>query len=74
MNETFVVEQHQQAMAYDQTARRPITSSARTPAEINDVFYGQTSKKAASFLRMLKHVTNETVFQQSLVRYLQLNK
>lgn len=32
------------------------------------------SGKAASFLRMLKYATNETIFQQSLVRYLKKNK
>lgn len=70
----FVVERHQRALEYDQILRRPITVSLRTPDEINDAFYDQTDNKAAAFLRMLKYTTNDTIFQQSLVRYLKQNK
>lgn len=74
MENVFVIEQHQQALAYDQKPRRPITATVQTSAEINDVFYNRMSDKSASFLRMLKYATNETIFQQSLVRYLKNNK
>lgn len=74
MDRVFVIEQHQQALAYDQKPRRPITATVQTSAEINEVFYDPMSGKAASFLRMLKYATNETIFQQSLVRYLKNNK
>lgn len=70
----FVVERHQRALEYDQAPRRPITTSVHTPDEINDAFYDQTYAKAAAFLRMLKYTTNDTIFQQSLVRYLNQNK
>ncbi|XP_025191838.1 aminopeptidase N-like [Melanaphis sacchari] len=74
MNQMFVVERHQQALEYDQTPRRPITTSMQTPEDINNAFYDQTYSKAAAFLRMLKYTTNDTIFQQSLVRYLKQNK
>ncbi|KAF0715024.1 mucin-12-like isoform X6, partial [Aphis craccivora] len=74
MNQMFVVERHQRALEYDQAPRRPITTSVHTPDEINDAFYDQTYAKAAAFLRMLKYTTNDTIFQQSLVRYLNQNK
>lgn len=74
MDHVFVIEQHQSALAYDQTLKRPITAaSVRTPVEINEAFYDQESGKAAAFLRMLNYVTNETIFQQSLIRYLKDN-
>lgn len=74
MDGTFVIEQHQTALAYDQTPRRPITASVRSPAEIDDAFYDRTHEKAAAFLRMLMYTTNETVFRRSLARYLERNK
>lgn len=74
MNELFVIEQHQSALAYDQSPRRPITASVQTPDEINGVFYDQTGQKAAAFLRMLKYATNDDIFQQSLARYLRENR
>jgi len=74
MNHVFVVEAHQSAMVYDQMPRRPITASLKTPAQINDAFYDQTFKKAAAFLRMLKYATTETIFKQSLIRYLKQNE
>jgi len=70
----FVVEQHQGALEYDQLPRRPITASVQTPDDINNVFYDQTDRKAAAFLRMLKCYTNDTIFEQSLVRFLKLYK
>lgn len=74
MNQMFVIEQHQWALEYDQSPRRPITASVQTPDDINDVFYDQTDRKAAAFLRMLKCCTNDTIFEQSLVRFLKLYK
>lgn len=76
MNQTFVVEQHQSALAHDQTVdRSPITMAVRSTTEIDRAFNDvQTSRKAAAFLRMLKHATNDTIFQQSLVRYLKHNR
>lgn len=74
MNDVFVVEQHQLALEYDQMPKRPITERVRSPQEINDAFYDRTPEKAAAFLRMLKYATNDTIFQQSLARYLKQNK
>lgn len=70
----FVIEQHQSALEYDQTPKRPITERVWSPQEINDAFYDRTAGKAAAFLRMLKYATNDTIFQQSLARYLKQNK
>lgn len=70
----FVVERHQRALEYDQAPRRPITASVQTPDEITEIFYDQTEDKASAFLRMLKCCTNDTIFEQSLVRFLKLYK
>jgi len=70
----FVVERHQRALEYDQAPRRPITASVQTPDDITQIFYDQTENKAAAFLRMLKCCTNDTIFEQSLVRFLKLYK
>jgi len=69
-----VVERHQRALEYDQAPKRPITASVQTPDDINEIFYDQTEDKAAAFLRMLKCYTNDTIFEQSLVRFLKLYK
>lgn len=74
MNQMFVVERHQRALEYDQTPRRAITASVNTPDDINEIFYDSTDGKAAAFLRMLKCYTNETIFEQSLVRFLKQYK
>lgn len=75
MTDTFVVEQHQMALAYDQSPRRPISEFSGTSSEqIDDGFYDETYRKSAAFLRMLRYAMNDTVFQQSLVSYLKQNK
>lgn len=70
MKEWFVVEAFQAALAYDQTPRHAITSSVKTPREIESNFDAITYSKAASVLRMLKHLVTERLFQESLQEYL----
>lgn len=74
MDLLFVVEQHQSALTYDQTPRRPITGFLQSAEDINSAFYDQTYRKAAAVLRMLKYATDDDTFQQSLARYLDRNK
>jgi len=70
MEELFVVEALQNSLAYDQTPRHPITSSVKTPEEIDNVFDTITYSKAASVLRMLKYVVSEELFKLSIQNYL----
>jgi len=70
MEELFVVETHQNALAYDQTPRQPITSSVKTTAEIENIFDTITYSKAASVIRMLKYLVTEKLFRMSLQEYL----
>ncbi|CAH1738621.1 unnamed protein product [Aphis gossypii] len=70
VEEMFVVEAFQGALAYDQTPRHPITASVNTPEEIEDVFDYISYSKAASVLRMLKYLVTEDLFQLSLQDYL----
>lgn len=70
MEELFVIEAHQGALAFDQTPRHPITASVNTPQEIEDNFDTITYSKAASVLRMLRYLLNENMFRISLQKYL----
>lgn len=70
MEEWFVVEVYQTALAHDQTPRHPITTSVRSPAEIDSNFDVITYSKAAAVLRMLKHLVTEHIFQGSIRNYL----
>ncbi|VVC40908.1 Hypothetical protein CINCED_3A014501 [Cinara cedri] len=74
LDELFVIDQHQKALAYDQTPRHPITTSVSTTDDISDVFDTITYNKAASVLRMLKYLVNENIFRASLQSYLNINK
>lgn len=70
MEELFVIEIHQGALSYDQTSRRPITSSVCTTAEILGQFDVITYRKSPSVLRMLRYLVTEKLFQLSLRHYL----
>lgn len=70
MEELFVIEVHQAALALDQTPKHPITASVNTPEEIDDNFDIITYSKAASVIRMLKYLITEPIFQKSLQTYL----
>lgn len=70
MEEWFVVEAFQNALAYDQTPRHAITASVKTPNEIESNFDTITYSKGAAVLRMLKHLVTENLFQKSIQAYL----
>lgn len=74
MEELFVVETHQGALAYDQTPRHPITAPVQTPDEIDDIFDSITYSKAAAVLRMLRYLVTEELFKSSLQSYLDEKK
>lgn len=74
MDDIFVIEQHQSALAYDHRPRHPITASVNTPDEIENIFDTITYNKGASVLRMLKHTLNDDIFRKSLMLYLKTNK
>uniref|UniRef100_A0A2S2QK36 Endoplasmic reticulum aminopeptidase 2 n=1 Tax=Sipha flava TaxID=143950 RepID=A0A2S2QK36_9HEMI len=74
MEELFVIEIHQSALSYDQTARRSITSSVCTQDEIEDQFDVITYKKSPAVLRMLRYLVTEKLFQLSLRHYLNVNR
>jgi len=71
MEELFVIEAFQGALAYDQKPRHPITTSVSTPEEIKNVFDPISYKKAASVLRMLNAFVTKYLFKMSLQHYLQ---
>lgn len=74
MDHLFVVEAYQTALAYDQTHRHPITASVKTPEEIEGIFDTISYSKAAAVLRMLEHITTESLFKLSLQKYLSRKK
>jgi len=74
MEELFVVEAFQSSLAYDQTPRHPITTSVKTPEEIENIFDTISYSKAASVLRMLKYLVTEELFKLSLQDYLKKNR
>lgn len=74
IGDIFVIEQHQDALAYDHRPRHPITASVNTPNEIQGIFDTITYSKGASVLRMLKHALNDDIFRTSLTLYLNTNK
>lgn len=74
MEEMFVVEVHQNALAEDQVHYHPITVSVSTTAEIVHKFDSITYNKAAAVLRMLKYLITENLFQSSLRVYLNVTR
>lgn len=71
MDEMFVVETHQESLAYDQYSRAPITRSVQSSREILErVFDMITYGKAAAVLRMLRHIVTEQHFRSSVRKYL----
>lgn len=70
MEEWFVVKEFRNALAYDQTPRHAITSSVKSPKEINSLFDTIIYSKTAAVLRMLKHLVTENLFQESIKAYL----
>lgn len=74
MEELFVIETHQGALAFDQTPRHPIDASVKTPEEIEENFDTITYSKAASVLRMLRYLLTEKLFRLSLQEYLDKKK
>lgn len=74
VEEWFVLESHQVALAHDQVPRHPITLSVNTPKEIKDIFDNIIYDKAASVLRMLRYLMTENLFKLSLRNYLENKK
>lgn len=74
MEEWFVVEAFQNALAADQIPRHPITTSVKSPDEIDSIFDVITYSKAAAVLRMLKHSVTENLFHASIQDYLDTAK
>jgi len=70
IGDIFVIEQHQEALAYDHRTRHPITANVKEPNEIQSIFDIITYNKGASVLRMLKHTLNDDIFRTSLTLYL----
>lgn len=70
MDEIFLIETHQESLAYDQYPRAPITRSVRSSKEIERVFDIITYGKAATVLRMLRHLVTEQHFRSSVRKYL----
>jgi len=66
-----VIEAFQDALAYDQKPRHPITASVSTPEEIENIFDPISYKKAASVLKMLNTFVTPYLFKMSLRNYLQ---
>lgn len=74
IGDLFVIEQHQEALAYDHRPRHPITATVNDPTEIQDIFDTITYNKGASVLRMLNHALNDDIFRTSLTLYLNTYK
>lgn len=71
MEELFVVEQHQTALAFDQIPRHPVTASVKTSEDIQNINDPVTYNKAAAILRMIKQTVSENYFQEPLRLYLE---
>jgi len=74
IGDLFVIEQLQEALAYDHRPRHPITANVNDPNEIEDIFDIITYNKGASVLRMLNHALNNDIFRTSLTLYLNTYK
>ncbi|KAL5242092.1 hypothetical protein ACI65C_009502 [Semiaphis heraclei] len=74
IGDLFVIEQLQEALAYDHRPRHPITANVNDPNEIEDIFDIITYNKGASVLRMLNHALNDDIFRTSLTLYLNTYK
>lgn len=73
LDEFFLVEQHQMALAYDQTPRHPLTVNLSVFQDV-DIFDTITYSKAATVLKMLRDVVGEKVFKTALNIYLSENQ
>jgi len=71
LEDLFVVEQHQAALASDQIPRRPVAGTVRTSEDAQNAFDRITRSKAAAVLRMIKHAVTEANFREPLAIYLQ---
>lgn len=74
IGDMFIIEQHQEALAYDQRPKHPLTASVNTPEEISEIFDTISYSKGASILRMLRHTLGENIFRLSLSSYLNTNQ
>lgn len=74
IGDMFIIEQHQEALDYDQRPKHPLTASVNTIDEINEIFDTITYSKGASILRMLRLMLGDDIFRSSLSLYLNTNK
>ncbi|VVC40906.1 Hypothetical protein CINCED_3A003082 [Cinara cedri] len=70
LEEMFVVEQHQTALAFDQVPRHSMTASVKSTDDIQSLFDHITYNKAAAVLRMIRNTVSENNFHEPLKLYL----
>lgn len=74
LEDVFVYQEHQSALATDQYRTHAISGSVKTPKEIRDYFDEISYNKAGSVLRMFKYAVTEENFKQALHLYLVTNQ
>ncbi|XP_050519995.1 uncharacterized protein LOC126893642 [Daktulosphaira vitifoliae] len=70
LDELFIIEQHQTALASDQIPTHPVNWSVQGTEEIEDIFDQIIFNKAAAILRMLRSIVGDNYFQKPLVQFL----
>lgn len=74
LEDVFVYEVHQLALATDQRPMHAISGSVESPAQIRYMFDDISYSKAGAVLRMLQYVVTEKYFKMALNLYLTKNE
>jgi len=71
----FIVDQQRPAMDYDRTQKRPLTSPAIKPGDVNyNVANRLSGQKAAAIMMMLNDWVGEKAFKRAINIYLTHNQ